>query len=543
MMEVACRQCGAKYQFDAAAIPAAGYDAQCTSCGNVFFVAPKQADAEPGTVSVSCVHCGAVYQFPASAIPPEGYDAQCTQCHKVFFVTAQGPAPVVTSPAPVPTAASAPEVAPAPVAPTPVKALVSAPAIPSPAPVTPAPIEPAPVVLETKKATPAAAVAHPLPGIDEHPDEESADMIALSTELGDPAPAPRGTSPLGDFEKIMARRRRFTRVVFGSLGLLLAYVLVTYFFVPRVFDLTLGRVLGIKLAVVSEAVPHVERAGAGLLSDTEAGYAEALAELDQALKIDARYPDAVALAAMVHTFRGLDLQRQGREMYDLGSRATAQIKAFEELPADKRAAQTQAIEALHKTAAQMATESGRLFEAAGVETSAALELLRPALKEAPNHPLLHVAAGVFYTGDADGLGRAQELLRRAVELKLGTKAQLNLKDPPDGWFVFLQGAIRAASRGGEDDAQAAFAAAVAKEPKLMRARWELVRLALVQGKREEARRQAAELVALAPQHLRAKAVLATIPAVVTPVDAKKTEKPTVVEPATKGKKPKAKRRR
>ena len=66
-MEVACNQCGAKYQFDASAIPAGGYDAQCTNCGGVFFVAP--AVAEPPPISVTCVHCGAVYQFPASAIP------------------------------------------------------------------------------------------------------------------------------------------------------------------------------------------------------------------------------------------------------------------------------------------------------------------------------------------------------------------------------------------------------------------------------------------------------------------------------------------
>ncbi len=49
-MQVACGKCGATYEFDATAIPADGYDAQCTNCGNVFFVAPERV--EP-TVSVS----------------------------------------------------------------------------------------------------------------------------------------------------------------------------------------------------------------------------------------------------------------------------------------------------------------------------------------------------------------------------------------------------------------------------------------------------------------------------------------------------------
>ena len=39
-MQVSCSKCSAKYVFDVSAIPKEGYNAQCTECGNVFFVSP-----------------------------------------------------------------------------------------------------------------------------------------------------------------------------------------------------------------------------------------------------------------------------------------------------------------------------------------------------------------------------------------------------------------------------------------------------------------------------------------------------------------------
>ena len=51
-MQVSCTKCNAKYVFDVSAIPKEGYNAQCTECGNVFFVSPTneaaaEAAAEP----------------------------------------------------------------------------------------------------------------------------------------------------------------------------------------------------------------------------------------------------------------------------------------------------------------------------------------------------------------------------------------------------------------------------------------------------------------------------------------------------------------
>ncbi|MDP7039631.1 MAG: zinc-ribbon domain-containing protein [Myxococcota bacterium] len=46
-MQVSCSKCSAKYVFDVSAIPKEGYNAQCTECGNVFFVRPADDGGGP----------------------------------------------------------------------------------------------------------------------------------------------------------------------------------------------------------------------------------------------------------------------------------------------------------------------------------------------------------------------------------------------------------------------------------------------------------------------------------------------------------------
>lgn len=46
-MQVTCQRCGARYQFSAEAIPAEGYQAQCSHCRNEFFVPGSRSDAAP----------------------------------------------------------------------------------------------------------------------------------------------------------------------------------------------------------------------------------------------------------------------------------------------------------------------------------------------------------------------------------------------------------------------------------------------------------------------------------------------------------------
>ena len=43
-MQVSCGHCGTNYDFDAAAVPAGGYEARCTQCQQTFFVAQRSPD-------------------------------------------------------------------------------------------------------------------------------------------------------------------------------------------------------------------------------------------------------------------------------------------------------------------------------------------------------------------------------------------------------------------------------------------------------------------------------------------------------------------
>jgi Tfp pilus assembly protein PilF len=176
--------------------------------------------------------------------------------------------------------------------------------------------------------------------------------------------------------------------------------------------------------------------------------------------------------------------------------------------------------------------------------TAALELLRPALTQFKSSPLVSAAAGIYYTTDIDSLARAQEMLRMAIELRAGASATLDLAHPPDAWTPMLQGLVKAANRGGEDDARAAFEAAVRKEPRLARAKLELVKLLDHQGKRDDAKKLAAEILAQVPTHAKARAYLdqnvsAPTPAV-TPV-AKDDKEASDAAAKTKRTRPKRKR--
>ena len=92
-----------RYEFDSADIPAEGYDAQCSNCGNIFFVAPQLPETAAATpapiasataqVAIACPQCGAVYQFDSQDVPEAGYDAQCTQCETIFLVAPHTVAP------------------------------------------------------------------------------------------------------------------------------------------------------------------------------------------------------------------------------------------------------------------------------------------------------------------------------------------------------------------------------------------------------------------------------------------------------------------
>jgi tetratricopeptide (TPR) repeat protein len=342
-------------------------------------------------------------------------------------------------------------------------------------------------------------------------DPELAEMMALAADLGEPAPSATGASLEEDFEQIMARKRKRRLILLVVLAVAAAYVAVTYVAVPRLFDLTAGKLVGIKLTVHPDAKPHVAKGVEIMYADTAAAYAEAIVQFEAALAVDPEYPRAVALAALAHVFRGSDVQERGREVYGEGSAAVAESKALEDLPRSRRTREVEKrITALHETAREKSDESSRLFEAGGEEVSAGYAMLQRGLEKYRDVPVVVEAAGIYYTTDRDAVRRAEECLRYAVETRYGPDQKLNLRDPPDVWAPFLQGLVHAQGRDkdGPNRAREAFEAVLETEPRFQRARYELIRVFDRTGAKAEARALAKEILAAVPEHEKAKRYLA-----------------------------------
>ncbi|MEK7705768.1 MAG: zinc-ribbon domain-containing protein [Myxococcota bacterium] len=501
-MQVTCGQCGAQYEFDASAIPHEGYDAQCAGCGSVFFVAPPSSEGN-ALVSVACKQCGAIYQFAASAIPPSGYDAQCTQCSAVFFVGGHASAP--TSPPPLHTA-RAEDVTLPPIAPPP--ADVEAPVLLAEPSTAATPLGEIPTSQNVPTFAP--PVDDEMRGEDGRPSTHTEDLLALSAELGEPAALPAGVSPEDDFEAIVQHRRRRWRVVLGVLAIVPLYGVVTYFLAPVTFDHTIGPVIGVKATIAPAAVPHFETGRNAMLADTEAAYVSAGAALDEALRIDRRYPAALALAGLTHLFRGSDIQARGRVFLDESAAALSKVSALEASPG-RRTPQAAAQERELRAKADEANgNSAKLFEAGGMEVTAGQQLLRQALKDYGSNPMVATAAGIYYATDPDGRDRAKELLRFAIETRLGVSKKLDPKDPPDVWTAFLGAALHAMDPRELEEAAALYEAAVRLEPRFDRARYELALVRQKIGRVDESRRLAEEILANNPAHEKAKALLALL---------------------------------
>ena len=65
-----------------------------------------------------------------------------------------------------------------------------------------------------------------------------------------------------------------------------------------------------------------------MLNDTEDAFDEALETLGKALDTDRRFPEAIALSALIHTLRGVDLQEEGRRIQAEGGELINQMNAL-----------------------------------------------------------------------------------------------------------------------------------------------------------------------------------------------------------------------
>ena len=594
-MQVSCSHCGARYEFDADAIPAAGYDAQCTTCNGVFFVAPQQ-EVPAAQVAVSCNNCGAVYQFSASEIPPAGYDAQCTQCQAVFFV---GPATIapatpvalpdspahststteifnpaatqtvediptmdaadfasesevmknpllaheqqqppagfeegVTRPFQVPNADVSEPLPPLGDMPLPVPVPV-VPVVPMSVPSTTeheqttqrgfspqalhsgtmeidlAEVEPEPAEPELAEddAEPAPA---PRRGGRATKTDEFSDVMAINAELGEPIGDSGGhLTPEEEVEGIHDRRsQRWLGIVGGVLGVGVLCGLL-YLVAPRAFDMTLGRVVGIKRTVDPAAVPFVDKGVAAMLEDTDEAYAKAAKEFDQAVKIDPLYADALALGAVAQVWRGSDLQIQGAELVQMAQREQANVRGIQEVTQRPPALTSKLVE-LQKLAQQHREAGTDLLETGGHYISDGLGWLLRARRHFPKSILLAEAEAICYGADPDGLPRADKALARSFELRYGPKAAPPAGGPPDAWVPFAQGTIRATDKGATEQVEELWLSALKEEPKFQRTRWLLARLYARTGQREAAKHVLDDILTAIPTHTKAKALLASL---------------------------------
>lgn len=624
-MQVSCGQCAATYEFDAAMIPAEGYDAQCTTCNAVFFVAPAVNDsvalanapvAVPvapsagGLVAVTCGQCGAVYQFSAADIPAGGYDAQCTQCQTVFFVSADGQAPAAAAPGPIAIPDLDADTGTGHYLIEPAADLPSAPAYeletdlsafgrsegpplgggPTPTPFggstspslalpsalemggaeldppagRPAPAGFSPVALDSGTLEPSFVGLAPARDPEEdlsampggHGDfgdlgdddsalpsgDEFADVMAINAELGEPIAEPEDEE---DVERRKASRRRRSLIVAAAVGAVLVGVGGTFMVSPRAFDMTVGRLIGIKRTVNPAALPHFERGRKIMLDDTDEAYQEAAKAFEQALKQDPLFPDAIATAALAHIFRGVDLQAQGRAALEAGIRNREELKAVEALPPKRRVKLMARLEELRRAVKATRDQSTNFLETGGKAMSDGQMLLEHGMQSFPASALIAEATAIWYTMDPEGVSKAEKTLAHTVVLRTGSEGPVNLTAPPDAWAPFAFARLHVNERDGLEQARGGLDAALKKDPRFQRARWELAQMLAHTGQKEEATKLAHEILAAVPKHSKAQALLVAINQPAEPVAnapaAKDTPAKAELPGKLKGKKHKGKR--
>ena len=633
-MQVRCNQCGARYEFDASAIPAQGYDAQCTQCGAVFFVQPEKAGASDtatpsaggssapdagggvagGLIAVACGHCGARYEFSPSLIPAGGYVAQCTQCNGVFFVgpptgTSETETPVAPAPTLPETSAPGPQVKSGGVAALDIgtlqapgqfqAAVVGGKEAGGPAgaevgaspgmaeylepeeydvvelsqsgrrPVASAAVfveagesllpEPALTPQEAPGLGSLPSLGGAAGGLQEHqapqmtphdafstsptpssveavaraPGERATtlsqaaaqsqeaaenaaydDLMALDAELGEPLEAPGGVTAENDFEFLLRRRRRKLWGFFLLLVAVAGYGGVTYFLFPRWFDLTVGRFFGIKLTVHPEAVPYAEEGQGFLYKDTTEGYTKAIKSFDAALRVDPLYAKALVYGGLAYVFRGADAQAEGQRIFDVGAEALEEIRAIDAKtePAPGDLPRRAALLVQAKDAQKRAAES---FERAGVDRGRALAMLNKALTHFPDDALVLKGAGIYDSGDSDSLARARRELKLSQEL-LGKTPTVATDGDADAWALYLQARLVHADGRERRSAAAYYKAAAAKEPRFVRAVYELAVLHEQLGELSASRSAAKAVLQVIPGHDKATALLKRVEAAQAP---------------------------
>lgn len=437
-------------------------------------------------MQASCPDCGEEYEFEASSIPADGYDAQCSSCGSILSIK---PKPDGTT------------------------AVDKVPGRESTVPLD-----------EVSVTCPHCAVVYQfarakIPEEGYHAQcaqcsgvffvegmDDLKELLELSDELGEPATLPEGVSTKKDFERISSRRKRLVTGALGGILVLLVAVGVLFTALPEVFDATLAPLFGVKAGDNSAALALVEQAQQAMLPDTVEGYERAQKSLEAALGLDSELAEATALKGLTHVFRGTDLQAEGRGIVEAGARAQKELRRLKRLPRRRRKQQQAAMAELKERAAAAGDESKKKFEEAGRELRKGLSVLQFAEAKHAGAPMVKLALGLYFGTEPDGGEQAARLHKQAQGLLDKASAGENDKRGRQ-WAAYLEGRILFQAPHKTKAAPAAFQAALQSAPTFQRARYGL---ALAQQKLEQRDAAIATLKALlaqAPQHSRAKALL------------------------------------
>jgi cytochrome c-type biogenesis protein CcmH/NrfG len=173
------------------------------------------------------------------------------------------------------------------------------------------------------------------------------------------------------------------------------------------------------------------------------------------------------------------------------------------------AAEAERAKSLRAKANDLEAQAKLAFDAADKDFDQAFVVLSAASKAHPDSAAVALAAGFYYARDASVSGTGEEMLARAVELRLGHQSSLDLANPPDGLTAFLRAALWGHQPGERKRVRDALTAALTKDPTLQRARLELALELDRAGDRDGGRKLLKELLGAVPNHTRALAVLAS----------------------------------
>lgn len=438
------------------------------------------------TMQASCPDCGEEYEFEVSSIPADGYDAQCSSCGSILFIK---PKPDGTT-----TVDKVPGR----------ESTVPADEVSVTCPQCAAVYQFAKVEIPEGGYDAQCTQCEGVFSVEAVDDLK--ELLALSDELGEPATLPEGVSTKKDFEKISSKRKRLVKGALGGVLILLVAMGVVYTAFPEVFDATLAPVVGVKAGDNSAALALVEQAQQAMLSDTVEGYESAQKSLDSALALDPELAEAIGLKGLTHVFNGVDLQAEGRGIVEAGVRAKKEMRRIKRLPRRKRKKKKAVMAELKQQVAEAGDQSKKKFEEAGRELRKGLSVLQLAEGEHAGAPMLKLALGLYFATEPEGGGRAAQLHKQALGLVNKAPAEEDDKRARQ-WAAYLEGRILLQAPHKAKEAPAAFQAALQSEPTFQRARYGL---ALAQQKLEQRAAAIATvktLLAQAPQHSRAKALL------------------------------------